>query len=356
METLEMTIRTEKVGQSRLPEVDFNNIAFGRIFSDHMFVADFVKGQWQDFRIVPYGRISLSPSIMALHYGQSIFEGMKAYKNAQDGQVLTFRPWENIRRMNASATRMCMPEIPEEVFLRGLHELLHLDREWVPALPGCSLYIRPFMFATDEFVGMKPSESYKFVIFTCPVSAYYSEPVKVKVEKYYTRAAEGGTGAAKCAGNYAASLYPARLAQQQGFHQLLWTDGKTHQYIEESGTMNVMFLIGDTLITAPTGDTILPGITRKSVLQIARDWGMRVEERPVTVAEVVAALENGTMKEAFGTGTAATIAHISHISHEGTEYALPDVQSRQFSNKMLQYLSDYQRGNVEDTYGWMYRI
>jgi branched-chain amino acid aminotransferase len=344
-----------KISQSRLSEVDFNNLPFGKHFADHLFIAEFKNGEWQTPQIQPYESIRMSPANAALHYGQSIFEGLKAYK-AQDGSIGIFRPYENFNRFNASALRMCMPQVPEEIFIGGMTELINLDRKWVPQDSRSSLYIRPFMFAADEFIGVRPSDSYKFIIFCCPVGAYYNTPVKVKVEDHYTRAASGGTGTAKCAGNYAASLYPAQLAQKQGFQQLLWTDAQEHKYIEESGTMNVMFVLNDTLITAPIGGTILDGITRKSVLTIARDMGMKVEERRIAVAEVIEGAKNGTLTEAFGAGTAATIANIIEIGYKDQIYRLPEVETRVYSPKFLQELEDIRRGRKADKRGWMLKV
>ncbi len=346
----------ERVTESRLHEVDFPNLVFGKMYSDHMFTAEFTGGQWHSFKIEPFQNLSLSPATSALHYGQAIFEGMKAYKSEREDKVLLFRADKNFERFNQSAVRICMPQIPEEVFMQGLKELVNLDREWVPNIPGYSLYLRPFMFATDEFIGLKPSGNYKFVIFTSPVGKYYSEPVRVKIEKHYARACEGGTGAAKFAGNYAGSMYPAQLAQEQGFHQLIWTDAREHKYIEEAGTMNLMFVIDDTLLTAPASDTILHGVTRRSVLELAKEKGMNVEERPIEVKEVVEAMEKGTLQEAFGAGTAATVAHIAMIHHEGTNYTLPAIETRNFSNWVLEELSAIQRGKKEDTRGWIQKV
>lgn len=350
-----LNITTEKVKHSRLPEVDFDNLVFGRIFSDHMFVADYRNGEWQNLEIRPYAPLNLSPALMALHYGQSIFEGMKAYRR-ENGEVVLFRPTENAARLNRSAKRMCMPEIPEEIFMGGLLKLLELDREWVPTQEGYSLYIRPFMFATDEFVGLKESMNYKFIIFTCPVGAYYSAPVSVKIETNFVRAAKGGTGFAKAAGNYAASLYPAKLAQADGYQQLIWTDAREHRYIEEAGTMNLMFRIGDTLLTAPTGDTILPGITRKSIMQLAQDWNIPLEERPVEVAEIVAAAQSGQLTEAFGMGTAATVSPIKLIAYEGEDYPIPPLSEERFGAKVKRYLIDLQQGKAADTHGWIHVV
>lgn len=352
-ETLNIAIN--KTTQSRLAEFQQQELKFGRQFSDHMFVADYSDGAWGQLRIEPYQHITLSPATSALHYGQSIFEGMKGYRSAS-GEISLFRYEENMRRLNESAARMCMPDIPEDLFTEALFSLINLDRDWVPGTEGASLYIRPFVFATDEYIGIKPSDHYRFMIFTSPVGAYYSEPVRVKIENHYTRSAPGGTGAAKAAGNYAGSLYPAKLAQEAGYHQLVWTDAVEHKYIEESGTMNIMFMIGDTLITPSLSDSILAGITRDSVLTLAKDWGVTVEERKVEVAEVIAALKAGTLKEAFGTGTAATIAHISTIGHDGTDYELPPVPEREFSNKVLATLDGIKRGRIEDKYGWIAKV
>lgn len=349
------SIKVERTKKSRLPQVDFDKIIFGRQFSDHMFIMDYTDGQWHDARIVPYEAIPMSPATHALHYGQSIFEGMKAYKNDK-GEVFLFRPEENFKRMNNSAERMCMPALPKDLFMNALTELIRLDQDWIPNKEGSSLYVRPFMFATDEFIGVRPSETYRFIIFTCPVNSYYTEPVRVKIETVYSRACEGGVGRAKAAGNYGGALYPAKLGQQEGYHQLVWTDAKEHKYIEESGTMNIMFVIGDKILTPPTSGTILPGITRNSVLTIARDWGMNVEETSIHVDEIINALKKGTLREAFGTGTAATIAHIKLVGYRNKKYELPDTNEKDFSNKVSEYLEDLKRGYVEDKYNWVYQV
>ena len=348
-------ISIERITKSRINEVDFDNIPFGRICSDHMFVADFKNGEWMDQRIIPYGPIPLSPAIPGIHYGQSIFEGLKGYKDSSD-QALVFRPMDNWKRMNKSADRMCMPSIPKEVFMDGLQALINLDRKWIPKDEGSSLYIRPFMFGTDEYVGIRPSDSYRFMIITCPVGAYYSTPVKVKIEQKYARAIEGGTGYAKAGGNYGGSLYPAKLAQDKGYHQVIWTDGKSHEFIEESGTMNVMFVIDDTLVTPELGDTILNGITRDSVLHLASKWGMKTEERKLTVDELVDGLKQGKVKEAFGAGTAATIAHIELIGYKGEDYFLPPISERKFANRVYKELDAIKRGLAEDSFGWIQKF
>lgn len=353
IQTIDIDIK--RTQQSRIQEVDFSKIAFGKHYSDHMFIADFADGQWLDYRIVPYDYLRMSPANATLHYGQTIFEGLKAYKSHQR-EALIFRPDMNAKRFNRSAIRMCMPEVPEEIFLGGLTELVRLDAGWIPDHPGTSLYIRPYMFAADEYIGVKPSDTYKFMIFTSPVGGYYNKPVKVKIETHYVRAAEGGIGFAKTAGNYAASLYPAKLAAQQGYDQLIWTDSKTHTYIEEAGTMNIMLVIDDALVTPPTSGTILEGITRDSILTLARDWGMKVEERKVSVEEIMNAIRSGSLQEAFGAGTAATVAHIHAIGHEGTDYDLPPVEDRKFSNKILRVLEDLKHGRIEDKFGWIVKV
>ncbi|WP_057936649.1 branched-chain amino acid aminotransferase [Algoriphagus resistens] len=352
----QLALPITKVQNSRLAETDFSNLVFGRTISDHMFVADYRDGEWRDLRIEPYGPLSLNPANATLHYGQSIFEGMKAYRN-EAGKILVFRADANWNRLNESAERMCMPDLPEEIFMEGLSQLIDLDRDWVPTAKGASLYVRPFMFATDDYIGVKPSDTYKFIILTCPVGNYYNKPVSVKVETTFTRATEGGTGAAKTAGNYAASLYPARQAQKAGYDQLLWTDGRSHSKIEESGTMNVMFKINGKLITAPTDTgTILKGITRDSVIQLAKDWNEPLEERFLTVSELETALIDGTLEEAFGTGTAATIAHIQRINVNGKDFILPAKSKDAFSYRVLAELDGIKYGQVSDPHGWIISI
>ncbi len=353
IDTLDIPVNRTPV--SRLNQVDFNNLPFGRTFSDHMLVADFEDGEWKAPKIVPYAEISVSPAASALHYGQAIFEGVKAYRH-KNGEISIFRPQKNFERFNISAERMAMPPVSEEMFIQGMTQLISLDRNWVPSNDGQSLYIRPFMFATEAVLGVQASGTYKFVILTGPTGAYYSKPLKVKIETQYARAAEGGVGYAKTAGNYGRALYPTLQAQKEGFDQLIWTDAKDHAYVEESGTTNVMFVINNVLITPSTRDTILDGVTRNSILMLARNWGMQVEERRVSVAEVIDAAKNGTLQEAFGAGTAATVAHIAHIGYNGELYTLPEPASREFSNKALKMLSDIRYGLVADEFGWNYKI
>lgn len=345
-------IAIQRTTKSRLPETDLANVKFGRVFSDHMVVMDFEEGAWKAPTIVPFADLEISPAALVLHYSQTIFEGLKAYRTA-DGGVSIFRPQANIARMNRSAKRMCMPEIPEDIFLDALTQLVDLDRDWLPEGDEASLYIRPFLFASDEYIGVKPSDNYKFIIFTCPVRSYYSEPVRVKIETQYSRAFPGGTGEAKCGGNYAGGLYPAKMGQDKGFHQLIWTDGLTHQYIEESGTMNVFFNIEGTLITPALDGSILHGITRDSIIRVAKDEGILVEERRVSVEEVVSAARNGRLRSAFGAGTAATIAHIAKIAFGDEEFELPEIPERKLANQVGQRLDDIRRGRVPDTHGWL---
>ena len=348
-------ISIHKTSHSKINEVDFTNLPFGKVLADHMFLADYIGDEWKNLRVVPYGNLPMSPASPTIHYGQSIFEGLKAFPGT-NRDVLIFRPLANLQRLNKSADRMCMPHVPEEVFMEGIHALLELDRQWIPPVEGGSLYIRPFLFSADEFIGIRPSQNFTFMIITSPVGNYYSTPVKVKIETHYSRAIEGGTGSAKAGGNYGGAIYPSKLAQEQGYHQLIWTDGKTHQYVEESGTMNVMFMIDDILLTPALSDTILHGITRDSVLKLARHWGMKVEERRVSVEELVKALKEGRVKEAFGVGTAVTIAHIELIGFEGQDYLLPPVEKRQFGNKVLRELEGIKRGLNADMFGWMYKV
>jgi branched-chain amino acid aminotransferase len=292
----------------------------------------------------------------AIHYGQSIFEGLKAYRTVNN-EVNIFRPDMNAKRFAESAKRMCMPEVPEELFLEGIRKLVEMDSNWVTNRPGYSLYIRPYLFATDELVGIKPSDTYKFMIITSPVGMYYSEPVRVKIEEHYTRAAIGGVGRAKAAGNYGASLYPAKQCQMQGFHQLVWTDAKEHKYIEESGTMNIVFQIGGKLITpSEDADTILRGITKRSVLEVAKKWGVEVEERKVLVEEIVTAAKNGTLEDAFGAGTAATIAQIAIIGYKDERLELPPLEGRTLSNKIKAYMDDMKAGRIDDEFGWNFKV
>lgn len=350
-----LTIDVHRAATSRLAELDLANMEFGKLFADHMLAIEFIGGEWQQPRIVPYGPLAVSPANSALHYGQAIFEGMKAYRQA-DGGVGLFRPLDNWRRFNASAERMAMPTIPEEVFMQGLRELVKLDAAWVPSAAGSSLYIRPFMFATDGFLGVRPSTTYHFGIITCPVASFFTKPVRVRFEQQYVRAAAGGAGYAKNAGNYGAAMLPSKIAQQEGYHQLIWTDASEHQYVEEAGAMNVMFIIDGTLITPALSTSILDGITRRSVLELARDWGMPVEERRVSSREIVAAIQAGRLTEAFGVGTAATVATIATIGHDGHDYDLPALTDSAFARRVGAALEAIRTGNAADPHGWMVAV
>ncbi len=348
-------IKITRIGHSRLNNIDMENVGFGKVFSDHMFICHYENGEWQTPEIVPYGKIPLSPSFSAIHYGQAIFEGMKAYRGDND-EVLLFRPEENWKRMNHSASRLSMPEIPKSLFIDGLKALIDLDKAWIPQNDKGQLYIRPHMFATDEFIGVKASESYTFVIFTCPVSFYYKNPVKLLATKEYTRAAIGGMGNAKAAGNYAASLFPDKLAKNQGYDNVLWLDARLHQYIEECGTMNVFFVIDDVVVTPlPTG-TILGGVTRDSVIKLLKDsyntLGLNgIEIRRVSIYEIQDAYMQGTLREAFGTGTAATIAPIAKIGFGGKDMNLPE--ERPVSSWLYKQLYGIQTGKIYDPYEWV---
>jgi len=350
-----LKIDIDRVKRSRLPETDFANLPFGKVYTDHMFIADYKNGEWKNSRIIPYGHIQMSPATPAIHYGQSIFEGMKAYCGPE-GETLIFRPLDNWSRLNISAERMCMPYISEDLFMDGLATLLDLDKAWVPKIEGSSLYIRPFLFSADEYIGIRPSQDFTFMIILSPAGPYYAAPVKVKIETHYTRAVAGGTGFAKAGGNYGGAIYPTRLAQEQGYDQLIWTDGKDHKFIEESGTMNVMFVINDVLITPALSDSILAGITRDSVLKLAALWGMKVEERKISVREIVEGLEKDEITEAFGVGTAATIAHIQTIGYAGKNFDLPPVAERKFANMVYVELDKIKRGLHPDPFGWVMKL
>ena len=350
-----LNIDIKKVSESRLESVDFDNIPFGKVYSDHMFRVDYRDGKWINPKIIPYDYLKVSPASQTLHYGVSVFEGMKAYK-LPSGETALFRPLENQKRLNRSADRLCMPPLPEEIFMEGLTQLLKLDNGWIPTKPDMALYIRPFMFSSEEYIGIKTSEYFTFLIITAPVGAYYSAPVKVKIETEYARAVKGGTGYAKAAGNYAGALYPTKKAQEQGYQQIIWTDGQEHKYIEEAGTMNLFFVIDDTVMTPSLTDTFLPGITRDSIVKLSKHLGFNTVEKKITIDEVVSALKEGRMTECFGVGTAATLTHVSHIGHEGVDYELPDPEVRKYSNALKNNLEGIKTGKIEDPFGWVYKM
>lgn len=346
-------IDVQKANNSRIETVDFNNIPFGEIFSDHMFVADYRDGEWTDCRIVPYGALSMEPSNLALHYGQSVFEGMKASKD-KNGQTTLYRPEMHAKRINKSAQRMCMPAIPEDLFLQAVHQLVDLDSNWVPPIKGSALYIRPFMFATDEILGVKVSKTYKFIIFTGPVGPYYPKPVRLKAETFYVRAVKGGVGEAKAAGNYGAAMLPAYLAQQQGYDQILWLDAVEHRYIQEVGTMNIFFRIGDTIVTPETDGAILHGITRDSLLRLMDKENISHEVRKITIDEIVDAHKHGELKEIFGSGTAAVIARVSDFTYKDRTYELNlGEEEKSMATYLKSRIDGIRFGEDEDVFDWL---
>ncbi len=343
-------IKIEKTKQSKINDIDFNNLPFGQELTDHMFVCDFKNGKWQQPQIVPYQNLSLDPSSKIFHYGQSVFEGMKAYKD-EDDNILLFRPLENQKRINISAKRLAIPEFPEDYFMEGLKTLLKLEKDWIPTTEGSSLYIRPFVFATGNGFHASPSDEYKFIIACSPSGAYFGGKVKVLIEQKYSRSANGGVGYAKAGGNYAGQFYPTQLAVDKGYQQVIWTDDTSHKYIEEAGAMNIFMRINDTLITAPTSERILDGITRKSLIEIAKDEGINIEVRKITVDELTNAAENGTLKEMFGAGTAAVISPIAGFGYQDKDYDLPVLEDT-FAARLKKRITDIQYNRSEDKFGW----
>jgi branched-chain amino acid aminotransferase len=347
-------IEIKHIEKSKIASVDFNNLPFGSVYSDHMLTCTFKDGKWQEPIITPFEPISLDPSAKIFHYGQSIFEGMKAYKDAE-GTTLLFRPLENCKRLNKSAERLVIPQIPEEIFMSGLKALLKIDEAWIPTNEGSSLYIRPFMFASGNGFHASPADEYKFMICTAPSGAYFAGKVKVLIEEKYARAANGGVGFAKAGGNYAAQFYPTQLAIEKGYNQVIWTDDNTHEYIEEAGAMNIFVRINDTLITSPTNDRILDGITRKSIIKIAEDLKIDVEVRKISVSEVITAAQSRSLKEMFGTGTAAVISPISGFGYQEKDYDLPELD-KPFAALLKKTITDIQTNKTEDPYGWRMKL
>jgi branched-chain amino acid aminotransferase len=343
-----------KAATSKINEVDFENLSFGSVFTDYLLECDYKNGEWQKPVIKPYAPFLLDPSARVFHYGQAIFEGMKAYKDESD-DVWLFRPDENYERFNKSAVRMAMPEVPEAVFIDGLNELIKLDEAWIKKGKGNTLYIRPFMIATGKGVIANPSDEYKFMIILSPAKSYYSGEVKVLIAEHFSRAANGGIGAAKAAGNYAAQFYPTSLANEAGFQQVIWTDDATHTKLEEAGTMNVFFRINDTLFTAPVSERILDGITRKSLIDMAKKEGITVEVRPVLVSELVEASKNGSLKEIFGAGTAAVVNPIIGFSYQEVYYELPKIENS-YAVQLKDKLTNIQHKLAEDTFGWTVKV
>ena len=330
-------------------------LGFGKYFTDHMFMMDYTAGEgWHDARIVPFGPIALHPASTVLHYGSEIFEGLKAYRRA-DGQVQLFRPLENIRRMNRSAERMCLPPIPEDLALETLTEFVRMEQEWTPSAPGTSLYLRPFMFGNDETLGVHAVHNATYVIIASPVGSYYKEginPVKIMIETEDVRAVRGGTGEAKCGGNYAASNRAGQRAEEQGYSQVLWLDGVERKYIEEVGAMNVMFKINGEVVTPMLAGSILPGITRKSILEVLRAEGIPTCERRISMDELAEAMENGTLEEAWGCGTAAVVSPIGELNYNGKKYAVNNGEIGPVTQHLYDTLTGIQWGKLEDTYGW----
>lgn len=343
-----------RASSTKINDVDFENLVFGNIFTDHMLVCDYKDGKWQKPVIRPYEPFLLDPSAKVFHYGQAIFEGMKAYKDNND-DVWLFRPDENFDRFNKSAVRMAMPEVPEEVFLGGLHEILKIEKDWVKKGKGNTLYIRPFMIATGTGVVAAPSSQYRFMIILSPAKSYYSGEVKVIIAEHYSRAANGGIGAAKAAGNYSAQFYPTQLANKDGFQQIIWTDDATHTKLEEAGTMNVFFRINNTLFTAPASERILDGVTRKSLITLAEKEGIDIQVRSVLVWELVEAAKNGTLKEIFGAGTAAVVNPIVGFSYKGEYFELPKVEDS-IALQLKEKLTNIQYKLAEDPFDWTFKI
>ena len=347
-------MKIKKIESSRINSVDFENLNFGAVFSDHMFTCDYVDGNWINPEIVPYQPISVSPASRVFHYGQACFEGMKAFKD-DNNDVWLFRPTENYNRIIKSSERLAMPKFPKELFFDGLNALLKMDAQWIKTGIGNSLYIRPFIFASEGTINATEACEYKFMIICAPASSYYSGDIKVKIEKSFSRAAKGGVGYAKAAGNYAAQFYPTRLAIDEGYQQIIWTDSSTHQYIEEAGTMNLFFRIGNKLLTAPTSDSILDGITRKSLIQIAKDKGIDVEVRPIKVDELIDAANSGTLIEIFGSGPAVVVLPIVGFGFENKKFDLPKVENS-WASILKNELNGIQYNLIDDPYNWTVKI
>ena len=347
-------MKISKTTHSKIDSIDFNNLPFGTVFSDHMLICNYKVGKWGESEISPYGPIPVSPGMQVLHYGQAIFEGMKAFKN-EDDKVLLFRKEENFKRFNKSSVRLSIPEIPEDIFMNGLDKLISLDSDWCKNKEGYSLYIRPFVFASGECIKASSSEQFTFIIITSPTTTYYAGEVNVVIEEEYTRAPQGGVGFAKAAGNYAASFYPTKQANAKGFTQLIWTDAKEHKYIEESGTMNIWFRIGEKLITPSLSDSILGGITRDSIITLAESSGIVVEQRRILITEIVEAYNKGTLKEAFGTGTAVTVNPIKSITFREDKMELR-TQEDSFALKLKTELQGIQKGSIVDIRNWTSKV
>lgn len=355
MDVSTLTIDVKKTAASRLNQLDMNNIQFGKVYSDHMLIVDHENGEWKQPQIIPYGNMSMSPATSFFHYGQAIFEGIKAYKD-EDGNPVIFRPHDNWERFNRSGERLGLPYVPEDIFMEGMRQLIEMDQGWIPSAEGTSLYIRPFMMAIDEFIGIKPTTKFRFMIITSPAGPYYPRPVSIYVDDNYVRAFPGGIGYTKAAGNYGASMYPMTEVRKKGYDQILWMDGIEHKYVQEIGTMNVFFVIGNTVITPEISDTILQGVTRDSVITLLNENGYNVEERPLHIDEIVEASRAGHLKEAFGTGTAASIAPIANLTYHDERMELPPVDNWSIAPWLLQEMNDIRYCKKEDCRGWVYRV
>lgn len=341
--------------KSKISNIDFDNLNFGEIFTDHMFVCDFINGKWSTPEILPYQSIQLDPSTSVFHYGQAVFEGMKAYKDDED-RVWLFRPDQNFERINKSSKRLSIPEFPKEYFFEGLEKLLAIDKDWIRKGVGNSLYIRPFVFASQAGVQATASNAYKFMIICSPVASYYaSGDVYVQVAEKYSRAASGGVGYAKAAGNYAAQFYPTSLALKEGYQQIIWTDANNHEFLEEAGTMNIFFRINDTLITTPISDRILDGVTRKSILKIAEYSGIKTEVRPLSIDELISSKKEGSLKEIFGAGTAVVVSLIKGFGYQNKKYTLDDVDES-FASLLKEKIVNIQYNIAEDPFDWRYEV
>jgi branched-chain amino acid aminotransferase len=353
--TAALDLKITTATESKLKGLNLENLPFGKHFSDHMLEADYVDGAWQNVEIKPYQSLLLAPSLASLHYGQAIFEGIKAYKD-QEGKPFIFRPHDNFERFNISALRMQMPKVPEDIFMEGMSQLVKLDQDWIPSFHDHSLYIRPFMFSTDEMIGVRPSDTYKFMIILSPSGPYYSAPMKIWVEEHFVRAVKGGAGYAKAAGNYGGAMHATAVAKLKGYDQVLWTDPFEHKYVQECGTMNVFFVIGDVAITPGLEEgTILGGVTRSTVMTLLKEMGLKVEERPLGMDEVISAYEKGELKEVFGTGTAATISMIKELFYKGRPLTF-DLNTWKVAPAIKKHLTDIREGRSADTHGWMHAV
>lgn len=348
-------INITKVERSKLNDINLENIPFGKYFTDHMLEVDYEDGEWKNAEIKPYQPLLMAPSMAAIHYGQAIFEGIKAYKNAA-GEAAIFRPIDNFKRFNISAERMQMPQVPEEIFMEGMRMLIELDKNWIPQQEDHSLYIRPFMFSSDEMIGVRPSEKYKFMIILSPTGPYYSTPMRIYVEEHYVRAVPGGVGYAKAAGNYGGAMYATAQARLKGYDQVLWTDAFEHRYVQECGTMNVFFIIGNTAFTPDLKEgTILAGVTRDSTMAILREMGFNVEEKSISIDDIMDAYNAGILYEVFGTGTAATISLIKELRYKDFVMEF-DVNNWKTAPEVKNRLNAIRYGQAADNHGWMYKI